>query len=419
MPIPRGITRSDVLEAIAQFDLGVPNNFGPATRYELVYDGRTYPPKAVIGLAATRVLGRPLSSQEFSGGEDDDQANGRLRALGFEVRAFRPYGGASAPRETAPTVSDATWSIEPGTRLRRQEVHALYGGAPRGGIEPSARTPNVLIFSEPEKAAEHSYGFDGWAASDLLHYTGEGRNGDQRFVEGNKAILEHVAQRRALRVFRAKPPWATYLGEFEVDQDTPYYLADSPGVDGLMRQVIVFRLRPVGTVVDGGLGSAPEPPGGPTVAVTAAVVDAAVATAVATAPESVNVEGYVAAPSDEPIEHMRREAALVQRYQQWLDRQGHEYSRHQIRLPGELSVLYTDLYDTSARELVEAKASSSRNSVRTGLGQLLDYSRFVPHDRRSLLLPVEPRPDLLGLLRAHGCGCIWETERGQFVRIDP
>ena len=54
-------------------------------------------------------------------------------------------------------------------------------------------------------------------------------------------------------------------------------------------------------------------------------------------------------------------------------------------------MLFTDLFDYSSSELIEAKASSSRESVRTGLGQLLDYARFVEHDHRSLLLPTAPR----------------------------
>ena len=115
------------------------------------------------------------------------------------------------------------------------------------------------------------------------------------------------------------------------------------------------------------------------------------------------------------------EAALVQRYGTWLERQGRKHSRHAIRLPGEVGVeLHTEpLMTHSTSELIEAKASASRPSVRTGLGQLLDYARFVEHDRRSLLLPTAPRPDLSDLLHEHGCGCIWETDRGRFERLDP
>jgi hypothetical protein len=70
-------------------------------------------------------------------------------------------------------------------------------------------------------------------------------------------------------------------------------------------------------------------------------------------------------------------------------------------------------------ELIEAKASNSRNGVRSGLGQLLDYRRFVAHERLALLLPSKPRPDHIALLFGHGCAVIWELTPGMFERADP
>ena len=45
--IPKGLTREDVLRALADLDAGVEHPFGPPTGYELVHEGRRYPPKAV------------------------------------------------------------------------------------------------------------------------------------------------------------------------------------------------------------------------------------------------------------------------------------------------------------------------------------------------------------------------------------
>ena len=64
------ITREDLLAAIGSLDRGETNSFGPSTVYDVIHDGRRYPPKAVVGLAARRVLGRPLEPDEFSGGQD-------------------------------------------------------------------------------------------------------------------------------------------------------------------------------------------------------------------------------------------------------------------------------------------------------------------------------------------------------------
>jgi len=335
---------------------------------------------------------------------------------------FRSVDGLGRGRwglRTPSAEPEGGWGLSPGARLRRSDIHSLYGGAARGGIEPSGRTPNILIFSQPEQSEHHTYRFDGWAAADLLHYTGEGQRGDQKFTFGNRAIRDHVVAGRALRVFRAEPPWATYLGEFRVDSTEPYFLADSPDPDGFVRQVIVFRLRPVGKFVDGGLPPAARRPSSRRSSLVQLPPPLTAGGSVEIGPEAVNVDGYISAPPDEPTEALRREAALVGRYQIWLNAHGHSFARNRVLIAGEVGTLYTDLFDKTAGELIEAKASASRASVRTGLGQLLDYARFVDHQRLSLLLPGEPRPDLLDLLRAHGCGCIWETQPGKFARRDP
>src|SRR5262245_33943221 len=67
------------------FPAAVPHPFGDPTKYELVFQGRRYAPKAVIGLACEHFLGRVLQPDEFSGGEAPGQANHVLRQLGFTV----------------------------------------------------------------------------------------------------------------------------------------------------------------------------------------------------------------------------------------------------------------------------------------------------------------------------------------------
>lgn len=314
------------------------------------------------------------------------------------------------------------WDIEPGQTVpRRQGIHGgggtpiRYGGAWYGGIEPSNQSPNILIFTEPEAGKQYGYNYDGWAGDDVLHYTGEGRTGDQRLVGGNAAIRDHKKSNRALRVFRANPPMATYLGQFEVDATEPLLWADAPDADGLVRQVVVFRLRPVGEFVRGDLGEA-APIGAPG----AEDVPAALPATTADVPTEANLTStFTLLPSDEPVEYQRREAALVGRYMAWLDGLGQGYGRKRITIPDQAGRLFTDLHNRDTDEMIEAKATSSRQSVRAGLGQLLDYARYVPHARKALLLPARPRPDLLELLEAYDCGCIWETITGKFERTAP
>jgi hypothetical protein len=78
------ITREDILDAMAALDRGEPHAFGPSTFYDLLEDGRPYPPKAVVGLAARRVLGCALRPEEFSGGQES-WAFRLLRERGFTI----------------------------------------------------------------------------------------------------------------------------------------------------------------------------------------------------------------------------------------------------------------------------------------------------------------------------------------------
>jgi 5-methylcytosine-specific restriction enzyme A len=69
MAFPDGITKEDVASAIQAYDRGLPHHFIDPTDYELLLqNGRRYPPKAIAGLAAERVLGRIPTPDEFSSG---------------------------------------------------------------------------------------------------------------------------------------------------------------------------------------------------------------------------------------------------------------------------------------------------------------------------------------------------------------
>src|SRR5208337_68229 len=85
--IPAGLTRTHVLQALADLDAGVDHPFGQPTGYELLHEGRRYPPKAVVGLACRYSFGRVLLPEEFSRGEAPGQANFVLGKLGFTVVA--------------------------------------------------------------------------------------------------------------------------------------------------------------------------------------------------------------------------------------------------------------------------------------------------------------------------------------------
>ncbi|MDG1708231.1 MAG: HNH endonuclease [Emcibacteraceae bacterium] len=66
--IPSTITLDHLVQAIHWLDEGKPHNFAPSTTYDVVYEGRRYPPKAVVGIAGELATGRAMSPSDFSGG---------------------------------------------------------------------------------------------------------------------------------------------------------------------------------------------------------------------------------------------------------------------------------------------------------------------------------------------------------------
>jgi len=281
--------------------------------------------------------------------------------------------------------------LNPGDRLSRREVHARYGGRQQGGVSPSKAVPAVMFFTDPESGQRHGY-YDGWDDDGYFNYVGEGQIGDQRLVQGNKSIANHVAEGRTLEGFRAKGSEVTYLGEFEM---VDHYLSEAHESGGhALRQVIVFRLRALNDV----------PVDLPRVPVTRSSLPRHTFVPI----EEHHTERAFVTPDREPYEMERREAALVNRYAEFLRRQGHEVSRLRVVPAGEVAPLYSDLWDITTSELVEAKGLATREQLRMAVGQLHDYGRFVDAKTRAVLLPSKPRPDLLAFLAATGVDAVWQ-----------
>ena len=118
--IPRGLTRDHVLKALADLDAGVAHDFGEPTKFEVLYKGKRYAPKAVIGLACRHLTGRVWRHTEFSSGTAPGQACYVLQQLGFTVvRKGQPAEGEGrdwSKDEVAHIVTDYF-------DMLRQELH--------------------------------------------------------------------------------------------------------------------------------------------------------------------------------------------------------------------------------------------------------------------------------------------------------
>jgi hypothetical protein len=84
------VTRNEVERAIQEYDRVGPqaffaaHGFAPTTTYELVWEERRYPPKAILGTAYEFATGRRLASGDFEGGKSG--AVKVLGGLGFTIQ---------------------------------------------------------------------------------------------------------------------------------------------------------------------------------------------------------------------------------------------------------------------------------------------------------------------------------------------
>jgi hypothetical protein len=87
------VTHSHVLRAIEEYDRLGPerffsaHGFAPTTTYDLVWDKRLYPPKAILGTAYEFATGERLASADFEGGKTG--AVKVLESLGFSIQPRR------------------------------------------------------------------------------------------------------------------------------------------------------------------------------------------------------------------------------------------------------------------------------------------------------------------------------------------
>ena len=89
------VTHASVVRAIKEYDRLGPqaffaaHGFAPTTTYDLVWDERPYPPKAILGTAYEFATGQRLASGDFEGGK-----SGAVKVLGNLGFTVKPRGTA-------------------------------------------------------------------------------------------------------------------------------------------------------------------------------------------------------------------------------------------------------------------------------------------------------------------------------------
>ena len=88
------VTADDVVRALKEYDRLGPEQFfaahgyAPTTTYDLLWQKRPYPPKAILGTAYEFAAGERLASGDFEGGKSG--AVKVLGELGFTVEPRQP-----------------------------------------------------------------------------------------------------------------------------------------------------------------------------------------------------------------------------------------------------------------------------------------------------------------------------------------
>jgi 5-methylcytosine-specific restriction protein A len=68
VPLPSGISRQDLLAAIEELTHGLPDGYKDSTGYDVYHEGKRYPPKPIVGLAASALVGFDYRGKHFTGG---------------------------------------------------------------------------------------------------------------------------------------------------------------------------------------------------------------------------------------------------------------------------------------------------------------------------------------------------------------
>jgi len=214
--IPPNITKEHIVKAIQEIEtlkVSIPPNRA-SDNYDVIYEGKRYPPKFVITLANKYANGSELSSNEFNAIE----AKTLLPKLGFEVKL--------------------KFDIKSGDIIANQQISTLFGCGTQGGMRKSNKTNTLVIISDQTKP----FYKDEWKG-DVFYYTGMGITGDQKIdYMQNKTLAESKTNGVEVHLFEVFSPGKyTYQGLVEL-ADSPFYEMQTDK-DGNERKAVIFPLK--------------------------------------------------------------------------------------------------------------------------------------------------------------------------------
>jgi hypothetical protein len=230
--IPSSIDAADIVAAARWLD-AQPDEARRASRtYDVLVDGRRYPPKLVVSVAARRKLGQELDPGSFGGGAE---TNGFLRRLGFEIvrkgeapatptvaaspvtatttvrvgRAFLDMGVRRADHRARP---EGPWvahkqivasQLRDGRDVYRRRIVGLVEQARRAGASVVLLPACALVHDATTSIADYAFHPDLLVVSGALGLTRTGVHEHAVVLRGG-VVLEDFDD-RAIRWFDAGP----------------------------------------------------------------------------------------------------------------------------------------------------------------------------------------------------------------------
>lgn len=277
-----------------------------------------------------------------------------------------------------------------GDVIERANIHYVYGGRTQPRISPAGESPYIFLFIDP--VGEESAGSpSGMAADGTLHVAGEGLGRDQVMKSGNLSLLRHAEDGKALHVLtKVEKGRYRYAGRFRIAENLPFYRMDMPAEASAdaMREGIVFRLNPAGPV---------------------GMIPRSTLVSMPGTEELRKSEAEVMALPNGKASAM--EAVVSASFAVWMARSGFSLKAIAITPEDEYQAITVPLVDETGHVYCPC-ASSSRTVVRAAIGEAIDLKRIMNTEEATILLPSEPREDVLRLIEYAGLSRGWPRENG-------
>ena len=299
------------------------------------------------------------------------------------------------------SLTETIFPYKVGKTFKRTDLHKIVSGSFRQGMTSCSKGNAFLLFHDKKSGVE--FGYDKWEGLQVdgsFAYTGQGIEGNQKLTRGNAAVIKFHESGKPIHLIESNNGICEYLGEYALGE--PYFaIRKALDIRKEERDVFVFNLIPV-SKLNLKVNSIKE-----NLAVTGI-------TSQWIAPNDSEIFLKGKAAFDRNI--IRIEHGLQKRFGEFLLSQGQTVQKYQFKFESIKGLLEPDFWINSMKLVVEAKASSARDYVRNGIGQVLDYANLSKINntnfKPALLLPNEPSRDLRELIYELGILLIIESESG-------